>query len=199
MIFLIQLTLSILCNLLQVPSNVAYFTNTVCDQIVNVFITSTDAKIRILSTSILSYLVPRLKLEYHLELRNEDIKLMIDLILSSISDYSIIIHPVPLLRSLNMIMKLSESNVKQFMSQGLMSLICKLVEINDSIIQREIILILWTVASCSTFKETIKSEVNLFKVLSRLKASDDYHLATASLCALWDMIEESRGMYNSIP
>lgn len=192
-IYLIQLALSILCNLLQVPSNVAYFMNTVCDQIVSCFTTSTDPKIRILSTSILCYLEPKLTSDYHLELKNEDVKLMISLVQSSISEYSIIFHPVPLLRSLHMVMKISENNVKKFISQGIMPMISKLIATCDSIIQEMIILSLWTLASHSTFVETVKFDVDLLRVVDSLKASDDHNLATASLCALWDIDEHSRG------
>ncbi len=193
---LIQVALSILCNLLQVSSYVAYFFNTVCDQIVSSFTTSTDPKIRILSTSVLSYLGPKLKLDYHLELKNEDVKLMIDLVINSISKYSIIIHPVPMLRSLHMIMKISESNARQFISHGLIAMISEIIETCDNILLRELVLILWTLASYSTFVEEIKSEVNLLRVVSSLKDKDDDLLSTASVCALWDIDEESRGMCN---
>ncbi len=193
---LIQVALSILCNLLQVSSYVAYFLNTVCDQIVSSFTTSTDPKIRILSTSVLSYLGPKLKLDYHLELKNEDVKLMIDLVINSISKYSIIIHPVPMLRSLHMIMKISESNARQFISHGLIAMISEIIETCDNILLRELVLILWTLASYSTFVEEIKSEVNLLRVVSSLKEKDDDLLSTASVCALWDIDEESRGMCN---
>lgn len=193
-IYLIQLGLSILCNLLQVPSNVAYFFNTVCNQIVSGFTTSMDPKIRILSTSVLSYLEPKLKLDYYLELKNEDAKLMISLVLNTISEYSIIIHPVPMLRSLHMIMKISESIARQFVSCGLMAMISKIIGTSDKIMQRELVLILWTLASYPTFVEMIKSEVNLLGIVSSLKNGDDQVLSTASMSALWEINEESRGM-----
>ena len=194
--YLIQVGLSILCNLLQGSSNVAYFLNTVCDQIVSSFTTSMDPKIRILSTSVLSYLEPKHKLDYHLELKNEDAKLMIDLVLDSISKYDIIFHPVPMLRSLHMIVNISESNARQFISHGLLTVISKVIETCDNTLQSELILILWTLASYSTFVEEIKSEVNLLSVVSSLKDKDDHLLSTASLCALWNINEESRGMSN---
>ena len=193
-IYLIQLALSILCNLLQVSSNVAYFLNTVCDQIVRGFTTSMDPKIRILSTSILSYLEPKLKLDYHLELKNEDVKLMLSLVLNTISKYSIIIHPVPMLRSLHVIMKISASNAKQFVSHRLLAIISEIIETSDKIMQRELVLILWTLASYPTFVEMIKSEVNLLGIVSSLKDRGDPILSTASMCALWETNEESRGM-----
>ena len=194
--YLIQVGLSILCNLLQGSSNVAYFLNTVCDQIVSSFTTSMDPKIRILSTSVLSYLEPKLKLDYHLELKNEDANLMIDFVIDSISRYDIIFHPIPMLRSLHRIVNISESNARQFISHGLLTAISEVIETCDNTLQRELILILWTLASYSTFVEEIKSDVNLLSVVSSLKDKDDHLLSTASLCALWNINEESRGMSN---
>ena len=190
-IYLIQLALSILCNLLQVPSNVAYFMNTICDQIVSCFATSMDPKIRILSASILCYLEPNLTLDSHLQLKSKDVELMISLVQGSISEYNIIFHPAPLLRSLQMVMK-TENNAKKFISQGIIS-IFKLIATCDSNIQREMIMSLWTLASYSPFIETVKSDVDLLRVVNSLKASDDHNLAAASLCALWDIDEDSRG------
>lgn len=192
MIYLIQLALSILCNLLQVPANVAYFMNTTCDRIVQCYTNSTDPKIRILSASILCYLEPKFTLnQYHLELKNEDVKFMIDLVLTSISEYSIIFYLFPLLRALHMIVKISESNAQKFISQGLVSIFSKLIATSDSVIQSEVILILWTLALYST--EMIKSEINLLQIVESLKGSDDHRLATASMCTLWDINEQLKG------
>lgn len=135
MIYLIQLALSILCNLLQVPANVAYFMNTVCDRIVRNFTNSADYKIRILSTSILCYLEPKLTLDrYHLDLKNKDVRFMIDLVITSISDFSIIFHPIALLRALHMVVKVSESNAQKFISQGLLSVLSELIASYDKLL-----------------------------------------------------------------
>lgn len=193
MIYLIQLGLSILCNLLQVPSNVAYFMNTVCDQIVSYFVTSTDPKIRILSTSILCHLEPKLPSDFQLKMQDGDVKLMISLVPLSTTENSIMFHPVSLLASLRKIVKISESAAKKLISQGLASVISKLLANSNSILQREMILLLWAIASYSSLVEIIKSEVEMLAVVSSLKGSDDHQLATASMCALWEISEQSKG------
>lgn len=180
--------LSILCNLLQVPVNVAYFMNTACDKIVQYFVNSTDPKTRILSVSILCYLEPRSILNQDLlELRSEDVKFMVDLVLASISEGSSFLRPVSLLRALHAIVKISETNGQKFISQGLMSVTTSLVAECDSDIQKEVTLILWTLASYST----LKPEINLHRVVDNLKGS---HLATLCTCALNEQSKE-RGMW----
>lgn len=193
--YLIQLALSILCNLLQLPANVGYFMNTVCDRIVRSFTNSSDHKVRILSTSVLCYLEPKLELDRgHLELKNNDAKFMIDMVLTSILKCDIMFFdPIALLRALHMIMKISESNAQKFISQGLMSVLFELITTNDNVIQREVILILWTLASYSTFIAIIKSESNLLELVDILKGSDDPNLATVSMCALWDINQQEKG------
>lgn len=199
MIYLIQLALSILFNLLQVPINIAYFMNTLCNKIVRNFINSTDAKIRILSTSILCYLEPRLALDqYHLDLKNKDVEFMIDLVVTSVSEFSIIFHPVALLRALHTIIKLSEITAQKFVSQGLVPVLSKLIAVCDCAIQKEVILILWMLASYSTCMTTIKSESNLLKLIGSFHTHDDPHLVTAHMCALWDINEQLKGMLTII-
>lgn len=167
--------------------------NTVCDQIVGYFTTSTDPKIQILSTSILCYLAPKLPPDIQLEMETTTVKLMLDLVPDSIAHEGIIFHPAPLLASLCMITKFSETNAKKFISQGLLSMISKIIANCDVILQREIVLILWTLASYSAFQEAIKLEVDLLGIVHSFADSDDHQLATASMCALWDINELPKG------
>ena len=186
MTYLVQLTLSILCNLLQVPANVAYFMNTECDRIVQFFTKSNDSKTRILSISVLCYLESKFTLDrHHLEIKRDDIRFMIDLIQTSISECSAILRPVSLLRALHVIVKISETNGQRIISQGLMPVISGLVESHDRAVQKEVILILWAVASYST------SEFDLSRIVDSLKSG---LLVTANKCALWDISEQSKGM-----
>ena len=188
MIYLVQLALSILCNLLQVPANVAYFRNTECDKIVEYFTNSTDPKSKILSTSVLCYLEPKSVLHWHhLELKEECVKFMVDLVLDSISG-SNLITLVSLLRALHAIVKISEINGRKFISQGFLSIIFDLMATHNNIVQNEVILILCTMASYST----IKSDINLRRIMDSLKGSDLVS-TTASICALWDIDERSKG------
>lgn len=189
---MVQLTLSILCNLLQVPANVAYFMNTECNRIVRYFTKSNDLKTRILSISVLCYLESKFTLDrYHLEIKNDDVKFMIDLVLTSISECSIILRPVSLLRALHVIVKISETNGQMFISQGLIPVISGLIETHDSAVRKEVILILWTVASYSTFR----SEFDLCRIVDSLKGGQ---LDTANICALWDISEQSKGISDDI-
>ena len=188
---MVQLLLSILCNLLQVPVNIAYFITTECDKIVQYFSKSTDLKTRILSVCILCYLKVRLTVDRsHLEVTNEDAEFMVNLILASISEGGISLRPISLLRALHAVVKVSETNACKFISGGLVSIISDLVATCDKDIQKEVLLILWTVASYSS----LKSEVNLSDIVNSLE--DNYDLTTLSMCALWDINEQSQGKFS---
>lgn len=199
MIYLIQLALSILCNLLQVPSNIAYCMNTICDRIIQCFINSTDPKIRILSTSILCYLEPKVDKKCNLELSDGDVKLMIDLVQNSLSESSVFLHSVSVLKAVHVITKNSESNAQRFVSKGLMLLFPKLITICDSSIQVEAILILWTLASYSSILESVKNNTDTLEIVESLKDSKDSDLATACACSLWDIKEEAKGIFSILP
>lgn len=189
---MIQLALSILCNLLQVPANVAYFMNTVCDLIVQNFTNSTFPKIRILSTSILCYLKEKVD-ECYLELSEKDVKIIIDMVLSSLSDPTAFLRSITLIKTMHVIVKSSELNAQKFISQGLLSAISQILSFDDFNVQEEILLLLWTLASHPNLVNNIKHEDSLIKSAESFKVSGIHNLATASMCALWDIEEQEKG------
>lgn len=187
--FLIQLALSILCDCLQVPSNVPLYMNTECDKIVQYFTKSTDPDIRVSSIFVLGYMESKLTVDqrHHLQLQSQDVKFVTDMLLESISTGSTFSSPIPLLKALQIAIKAEQRNAQTLVSQGIFSTAYNALAADNNDVQRETILLLWILACIPTYAEKARAHSNLIHALQNLQGSSDPKLALASTCVLWDI------------
>lgn len=189
LLFLIQFALSILCDCLQVPSNVPYYMNMECEKIVQYFTNSTDPVIRVTSILILGCLESKLTADqrHHLRLQSQDVQLVIDMLLESISSDNTFSSPIPMLKALQNAIKAERGNAQTLVSQGIFPTASHALAADNSNVQRETILLLWILACIPNYAEKFRAHSNLIHALQSLQGSSDSNLALASTCALWDI------------
>lgn len=187
--YLTVIALSILCNCLQVPANVSYCMNTKCSDIVQCFINCNDPQVCVFAIFVLSYMEKKLTVEQrrHLKLQSNEVTFIIALLLSSISCESTFLSTIPLLKAIQMTINADRENAYQFLTQEILSTASHALAADDSDLQREMILMLWTLASTPACMERIRAHFELFHAMTNLQSSGDHDLALLSMCVVQDI------------
>ena len=200
LMFLTQLSLSVLSECLQAPNGVSYYMRTDCNKIIQCFTNSTDNDTRIYSAIILSYIEGKLleNQRHHLRFISRDVQAVLDELSKSLSTDSFS-SAISLLKDFQSVVMADQQNAEALISQGILSVISNPLASSNTNVQMEAIILLWKLASIPTCMEKIKHHDDLIDALKDLKGSSNSNLAKASSCILWDITgERNSGKTNNL-